>query len=194
MAKQKHGRKGTIRNPVKPIVITDERGFMKDAPANATFVAQYLKDGSASNMNVDGGTPKLYLIQPASSDVMVITKFVLQLFDAGAFAWGTFGFITALGNGCLFAIKDDNGVIFDLLNAEKLQTNQNLDSELGCLDIVISTPPDMMLSVEFDTKKVFGEPIILDGANNQRLVFTIQDNLTALTDFRIKAFGYKYTP
>jgi hypothetical protein len=164
--------------------------YIKYGAAPSRIIYRYLSTGTAGEgveMNVDGDpTPvNFYFI---ADQKCTIVRFNLNVVDA-AMTWGAFGAINlASGNGCLFQVEDESGgVLLDFTAGQPIKSNADW-SFLAGVDAVISPAAgDDAIPVRFTIEKS-GNQLNLQAG--QRVRFSVRDDLSGLTKFRIMAQGY----
>jgi hypothetical protein len=142
------------------------------------------------DMSINAGTlaaPIVYWTGPAAGEVWHLTRIILALVHGTAGDLGLFGNLTALTNGVVVRVRSNNAYI--------LYTNWKTAADIK-MD---------MYDVEFDTRSggggsygtsgrgTFtrsGAVLRLDGAQGDRLEVMIQDDVTALDFFGVKAQGH----
>jgi len=141
------------------------------------------------DMDVVGsaGTPVVFSIGPPSGEVWHITRFLIAMAHSSAGDLGLFGDIAALTNGVVVRTYL-NSVYRTLTN---WKTNADMSSD--------------MYDVSFDTRSGGGgsygtsgrwsidrtaAAIALDGTNGDKIQVVIQDDVSSLDFFRIKAQGH----
>lgn len=156
-----------------------------DRPIDIAYATGVIQE-VIPNMNLDGsGGTLTFEIGPPSDEVWHITRVLISITDAVAMDDGKFGSLGALEFG---TILRENKTIF-------------------CTTSVWKTNGDMiqdMYDIEYHAKAPAGEnglkgrfsmiknsvALRLDGSNSDTLQVLIQDDLTALTTFKMKAQGH----
>ena len=131
--------------------------------------------------------PIEYWIGPPAGEVWHIMRILFGMSHGASGDLGKFGGITALTNGCLMRVRI-NGAYGTFTN---WKTNENIKTD--------------MFDVEFDARSGgggaygtsgrgsfyrTGSVLRLDGDTNDRLEFYVQDDLTGLATFTMKAQGH----
>lgn len=149
-------------------------------------------DGTGAH-NVIGnhsGAEAIYYIQPPDGEVYVITEFISHISDAGKFLQDKYGALAAaLPVGVKMQIVDDNDILLDITNGDLIKTN---DEFMHISDVRLQEwggIADSLRSVLSSSN--FGIELRLDGAQNQRLEVTVNDNFTGLIDQHFMVRGYK---
>jgi len=158
---------------------------------NIVFVKKLdtIGDGSGSeSQNIDGSiTPVVFKLKPPGGDIYNVTRIIFLIRDNASFdsgGWGALGG-TPLSNGCVL------GKVLDGTSYSGFTLKSNADIAGLCFDIAHDSwgSGDEFLTARFTFTKL-GAPIRLIGDNGDELNFTINDNLTGLTDQYITAEGY----
>ena len=138
-------------------------------------------------MNVDGtlGSPISYKVQPPSNERWQITRIMITLLDQTAMDDAKFGGISALSNGVVIRTSE-NGVIRTYTH---WKSNADLKDDMYDVTYSNKAPAGFFgLSARWTfTKAEFAAD--LNGATGDYLEVLIQDSLSALDDFEIKAQG-----
>jgi hypothetical protein len=149
-------------------------------------------DGSGTkDMNAAAAT---YYIAAVAGEAIVIDEIVLTIADVGLFTSGLFGALAALANGCLLNIVRVRGgstvVVRDLLDGIPLKTNADLFA-IGDISL-INDAAGSVCAIKFKHKPIRLES---DTETEERLVFTVRDDLSGLTLARVlvKATDYVNT-
>ena len=182
----------------QPVSLVDENGnyvsvgdIDSTGEKTLTFVKKLdtVGDGTGStNQNVDGSsTPIIFKVKPASGEILNVTRIIFLLRDNSSFdsgGWGALGG-TPLTNGCQLGKKIDG------VDYKTFELKSNADIAGLCFDISHNNwgSGDEFLTARFTFTKL-GAPIRLIGDNGDELNFTINDDLTGLTDQYITAEGY----
>lgn len=156
--------------------------------------AKHLRNSSNSyDMNVNGSvTPVDFYISPPTNETWFIGEWKLQILDQKGFDVGNFGALgSQLTNG-LDCILEVNGVQTSILDYT-IKTNADItemtfDSKLETFG---NTSDSLHARWSFSDS---GQNIRLSGSTNDKLIVRVQDDLTALTSFKINVQGYKYEP
>lgn len=140
------------------------------------------------NMAVSGSpaSPIIYEIKPPVDEVWHITRILILITDQSVMDDSKFGGITALTNGVVLR-QNNNGTISTIT---KWKANSDMTEDM--FDVVYSdkAPAGFYgLRGRFTFTKA-GSIVRLDGNLNQSLQITIQDDMTDLNIFRIKAQGH----
>jgi hypothetical protein len=143
------------------------------------FVFDFLRNGASRDMNVDGTTPVNFdFVATADTNVERIMFFI----EDGNIAPSKFGGVSALATGCLLKVLDTDGttVIKDFLDGETITTHPEF-SLLAGVDIQPDAGAgDDVVPIRWTISKAGAKLLLL---TDQRVRFTVQDDLTGLTKF-----------
>jgi hypothetical protein len=179
------------------------------APVSETIFAvpyrQYFTDdGTATGSNdmaVNGATTaqEFWVAADDKRDTYIVTISV-DLGDGGSPNMNKFGDLSALGNGveCCYVTQDEGDIVIH----DGIKTNREF-VRFGNETPAIGTGADAFLAdasgggsekaylPKIDTVEQFGLPfgIKLRKGTKDRLIFSVRDNITALTTFNIIAYG-----
>ncbi len=131
-------------------------------------------------------SPISFRVTPPSSERWQITRIMNTMLDATAMDDGKFGGLDELGNGVVIRICN-NGVFRTLTHWKS-----NADLKDDMYDVTYSTKPPAGTFHGLSSRWTFtkGQFVVdLDGATDDYLEVLIQDDLTGLVDFEIKAQG-----
>lgn len=186
---------GIIPAPTEPVhpQITDIVGnvLFLDRPIDFNYANGENVSLSVVDMSSQIGsltTPIVYRYFPQSNRIEHIKQIILSMDHASAGADDLFGGIPRLTNGVVFRVQI-SGQIGTFTN---WKNNSDIKLDVGPERVVYaakSGPGDFGTSA----RGSFGDldvTIILNDANGDFLEVLIQDDLTALTDFRIKTQGH----
>jgi hypothetical protein len=128
------------------------------------FVFEFLRDGSSRDMKVDGSVTPVNFIED------------------GNIAPSKFGGVSALSNGCLIKALDTDGstVIKDFMDGETIKTHWELALLAGVDVEVDAGAGDDVVPIRWTIAKA-GATLLLE--TSQRIRFTVQDDLTNLSNF-----------
>ncbi len=155
-------------------------------------------DGTGnSNMGAADYTGERFFIAPAAGQIFVINRIIISLEDETGFKAETFGKESALTNGLLLKSEFASQVVrTDFLNGDTIKTNGQFG--LMCFDVDVhnwaNTPTDEILlaRLSFNRFSVNGG-LTLTGDDSEKLVVTVQDDLTAILRLKVMAQGYLET-
>lgn len=164
-------------------------------------IYQFLTDDGTEDgepdMAVNGSTPVEYWIQPPAGEVWHINRVIVHLEDdTGKDLYPeNFGDLAALTNGCLFQGKKAGVVVVDFSKGLPIKSN----SHLGRFSFDVSyqigavggnAPANGAVQSRFTYEKG-GQPVVLRGDEEERLSFTVRDNLSAMIELTLQAQGQK---
>ena len=163
--------------------------YVSYGSAPSRFIYKYLSTGGPDGveMNVDGDpTPvNFYYI---ADQKCTITRFNLILVDS-AMTWNDFGGVDiSSGNGCLFQVEDAaGGVLLDFTDGQPLKSNADWSFLAGVDAVVTPAAGDDAMPVRFTIEKSGNQ---LNLQSDQRIHFSVRDDLSGITLFRIMVQGY----
>ena len=163
-----------------------------DTPLNAVYPVGSPVIASSTNMAVNGSvTRQIFEVHGALDFEIDINRIVLSMLHNGAGTDALFGDQPAITKGVVIRRKD--GVIQPIANFKSNQDFRLLSFDL--MYITRNAPQNDFSTaarMTFNGQEKYGS-VIRVGANEQ-LECIIQDDLSALTDFRIYAHGSYVTP
>lgn len=155
-------------------------------------------DGSGSiNASVVGslGTPSQFIIKPEANQILYMSRLLIFIEDSGTLDSGGFGNGTALTNGIVFLKYRYFGLpgefVVQGFQLEQLPIKKNQEFKALCHDEIFSDYGTGTQSLSWRytfLKDTDGDPIFLQGANQEAYVAEIRDDLTTKCDalyFRI---------
>lgn len=177
---------GDIRETYFEITsIVVDTSITLDRPVDIAYATGTIQEVIPS-MNVDGsGGTLIFEVAPPSDKVWHITRVLISITDSGAMDDGLFGSLAALEFG---TILRESKTVYSTLGVWKVNGDMIQD----------------MYDIEYHAKAPAGEnglkgrfsliknsvALRLDGSNSDTLQILIQDDLTALTTFIMKAQGH----
>lgn len=175
------------------IVSASSRDYTLDNPIDYAYSTSAKVKICNIHMNVDGSTTKsTYYICTPSYTTYDITRMTVTIYDDAAMDDGKFGGINTLTNGVVFLKHNDSAETYNLFNIAR-----NGDLRIEGFDIdYTSRAPAGENSVggvrTFAGQGNSGVAIRLSKttASTQCLKVIIQDNLSALSEFIVKAQGH----
>lgn len=149
-------------------------------PAGATVVDM--------NTNSALGTPSVFEYEVSASQQLKLRRVNFELIDGGMQNQRFAGLATALTNGCLFEIIDNDGnaQLLDFLDGNPITMNADFAPIAGVDSILEATAGDDALPIRFTIERAGANMVLAVG---QRIRFTIRDNLSTVTRFRAMAQG-----
>lgn len=148
-------------------------------------------DGSG-NKNFNGNysvAEEEAILAPAANEIFRVTRMIISLQDTSGMSAVDYGNKT---NGLISGLqlrKDDGSIVLaDITDGVPIKSNAQWGSL--CYDSTVKTwsQGDEVLLVRFTFDKA-GQPIILHGANNNRLVATLNDDFSGFVFQRFNAQG-----
>lgn len=145
-----------------------------------------------ANQDYSGGSLTKFFVQPANDQSFELHTFGIIIRTATAFEAGEYGDGAELEEGISLTIEDDTGIIHDFLAGDKIRVNAGWGIIL-LIDSIISSPNSPALLTGSDAfRATVGDPIRIVGSLNQRIVITLNDNMTTrLTDQEFAVTGQK---
>lgn len=153
----------------------------------SNVIIRHLRDdgttSGAVDMNVDGSsTPVPYWFPVPTGKIALIRKMIVQVGDTGPLDADDFGGLAALTNGIHIKVLDSgDNTVLDLLDGGSINSNSEWAEYLYDTRIDGYGAGDDFVSMEWD----FSD--FLDGGlhlhEGEKLVLTVRDNLTTLSNF-----------
>ena len=188
----------TVEGSVTTASIWSTQSSVNPSEAVFLFLSHSGDDGAQNgpdptNMNVSASvavTSSFHYKCPAGK-VAYLSRVNFMIQDA-TMSPIKFGGITKLANGCKVEVVDSDGaaVLLDFMNGRPLQQNADFvyiaGADVNFVDIAASD----IMHVRWTINKAFaGKPMRL--SEGQRLRWSIQDSLAALTEFRAMLQGWE---
>ena len=146
-------------------------------------------DETTFNMAVDGSsTNQIYIMKPRGVEEVDVTRIIIEMVHSATGTDILFGGIAALTNGVHLRKNINNGESYQTIAIWR--ANKDLKEDM--FDVVYGTSAggsNKSTSGRFTILET-GSIINLDAANNEFLELVIQDDLTGLVGFQIKAQGH----
>ena len=147
---------------------------------------------SLISMNVDGSvTSQSFRVKPLTGQVMHITEFGIALTHSSAGDNGLFGNLTALTNGVVIRRYDGTTSSFNTLTIWK--ENGDIHMDAGNISYPSRSGGGggaYGTNSSGSIKEITGAIGYLDGTAGDYLEFLVQDDLTGLSSFKVKAHGH----
>lgn len=159
----------------------------EDNPYPGASFIEYLKNGSSSDMNVDGSsTPVEFTISPPSGKIWYVRTISIVIEDDNINFTKFGGIAGSLTNGVDFKVKQ-NGLAEVLLanvkrNAEFASFTDELDITSASSDILIA---------HLKLRQNSGTSFKLVNSNSDYIKAVVNDDLDSLTGFKILIKGYE---
>lgn len=158
-----------------------------DRPIDIDYTTSATLELVLLNMNVNGSlaAPLIYEVSPPSDEIWHITRVLISITDNAAMDDAKFGGITALVNG---VVLRQNKTVNNTISIWR--SNQAMIEDM--FDIVYSAAAPagsegLRGRFSFHKSSVV---MRLDGSAGEKLQVLIQDDLTGLTTFKMKAQGH----
>lgn len=147
-------------------------------------------DGSGTK-NANGNyssAEEIFYIQPPAHQNYLLYRMMAYVKDSGTFDSGSYGNGITLTNGIAVRVSDDSGVQHDLTDGVPVKTNP--DWRQHCFDAEPSSYGlgDEALGVRWTFTRG-GPPILLEGANGDRLEVVLHDDFSGLITHTFKVEG-----
>ena len=149
------------------------------AKESDAFIFEFFRNGASRDMNVDGTTPVNFDWVAAVDTNVERINFFIQ--DAGILP-AKFGGLAELSTGCLIKALDTDGatVIKDFYDGETIKTHQEFNLLAGVDTGTTAATGDDVAPTRWTIANAGAKLLLLA---NQRIRFTVQDDLSALTKF-----------
>lgn len=167
--------------------ITNNPNSPQFAPPEELIYAFLREPGDSIEMDVDGGTPVVFTYEAPAGKKAIIQRVIFNILDA-AIQPTKFGGLAALGTGCLVEVHDtDDSVLLDFLDGTTIKQNSDF-AILASIDApIVGAGGSNQLPIRWTIGKSGKALKLLAG---QKLAFTVQDNLVAMSSFRTVVQGY----
>lgn len=161
----------------------------------------FTDENNSNDMTVNGSvTPVEFTIEALQEETLSVKSIQLTIVDAGA-SLSEFGNLPALTNGCDFIWSSQQ--FGEIVIANELQTNFDfVELSGGSISFGGTTPfitsnvvgNEEGVPVFIDFQRLFGFQygIPLRKGSKDKLFFRINDNISAVTQFRAIAYGNKF--
>lgn len=148
-----------------------------------------LSNGITSDMSVNGSvTPVDFFVQPPVGEIWYISNWMLYLQDAKGFDITTWGSNGALTNGLGLKVEVDGNVVNQL--DFPVKTNGDVARIAYNMQLYAFGNGDDVLTAKWSFKDM-GQLLRLNGATNDKLIVTINDDLTGISNQYIHVQGFK---
>lgn len=209
--------RSTRAGPLDPVIIADiEDGvqfpvivapgtefevLVKSSAAANTFIYKHILlisgPQSASgedydlNTNSSLGTPSVFEYEVPAFTAIDFSRCNFFITD-GAITPNKFGGVSALANGCLFQIIDDDGtsILLDFFNDVPIKTNDQFAKIAGVDTVATFAAGDDFFPIRFTMQRA-GKKMRLTAG--QRIRWTNRDNLSTITRFQFMVQGVSVT-
>jgi len=132
-----------------------------------------------------------FYIQPPPDEVFKILSLTVNIQDTGDFDIAKYGNGITLINGIKIQIKQGSTLLVDLTTNSKIIHNGDWKYLTEKFDYITYGAGDNLLLIPINFIEAFGQPIYLDGSINEKLVVTVQDDFTGLTEHKFTVRGNK---
>lgn len=159
----------------------------KIGPCEGDSIFKFLTTGSSIEMNVDGGTPVNFKFVNTNNRNAYLVRACITMVDASMTPI-KFGGVAALTNGVDFGVYDDSDVEkLNFTDGEPIKSNIEFGSLAG-IDVNIGDfGASDALSIRWTMARAGGAITI---PPNWYFQAKVQDDLSALTQFRIMVQGF----
>jgi hypothetical protein len=151
-------------------------------------------DGTNFLANVNGSvTPVPFWYGPASTERTAVHRLIVEIEDNATITADNYGGVSALTNGITVKVIQGNEstgvVVTDLLDGDPIKNHVNWAAH--CYDVTEHTygSGNNFVVVRWTFAKS-GRPLILDGRINEKLVVTVNDDLSTLVDHQFQIQGH----
>jgi len=159
------------------------------------FMTRYMNEvgGGNINGNVDGSTtPVNFEFTPSTGEFFVLDRLIIYGLGTSNVASQSYVDLTKLTNGIEITFQNSGGIIKDITDTVPIKTNDDLahicyDSRQNLFG---ANPRSVTMRYSF-FKETGWRGILLDGDLDQKLIITINDNLTSLIEHRFRVGAYK---
>jgi hypothetical protein len=154
------------------------------SPVNSIYQAlDTVGDGTgAISQNVNGSvTPVKFLIKPPITEKYILKRLNIHAIDANWNNATFYGATGALLNGIRAYIEDDSGIIKEYTSNFKIKRSRDWALLAGTDAVSVGSAGADPLSVRWTFARGCSD-ITLNGANSERFVMEIPDDLTGLDD------------
>lgn len=160
--------------------------------ANNDMLMRYFDSvGNSTGTKNMATTVDEYFLTPGVNDIYLIDSIRFAITDSSALDADGFGGIAALSNGCLLKLQEFNDVasdILDILDGVPIKSHGEL-SAIGDIMVSDTTIPGCFIRIDMH----FSAPLRLDGSKYHRLMFKVQDDLSALVSVYVYTCGRVFT-
>lgn len=134
-------------------------------------------------------SPQSYTLVPSSTQVWHVERIMIEMVHGSAGDLASFGNLAALTNGVIIRRYDGFSGTYNTLSG--WQSNEDIFLDTGNIQFPIrSGGGGSFATIAFGSFSDIGVTVKLDGSVGDYLELLIQDNLTALTNFRVKGQGH----
>ena len=158
-------------------------------------VIQYVStngDGTGTiDMNLQNVTPTHYFVEPADNEIYVLERMLVVIIDSAFTNANTYGAVT-LATGISITLENGDGeTLVDFTPVNLTKTVHW--THLAGVDVDVSdSGGDDGLSIRWTFTKG-GEPLIIDGSQDEFLRVTCNDDMRGLVEHRMTVQGFKKT-
>ncbi len=179
---------GDVREHVFSIItVTADTSITLSRRVDVAYTTSAIIEKVEVNMNIVGSlaSPEVFYVQPPSDEVWHITRVLISMTSSTAMDDSKFGGITALTNGVV--LEEDKTVDLTITN---WKSNSDIKADMFDVNYSDKAPAGSNgLTGRFTFKKS-GAVVKLDGSLGDKLEVYIQDDLTGLDSFEMKAQGH----
>lgn len=171
---------------VNQIDIDSPISFAHTAGATVTKIHTNLaQNGLTTNASRDN--PVVFNAHVPSGLIVHITNMVISMLDDNSMDDGSFAGEAALNNGLVLRAQSE-GVVGTYTN---WKDNRNIREDIFTAQYVDKTQSNEYgFAASYNIKKSIGGIVYLDGSQNDKFQVLVQDNLTAITEIRLKMQGH----
>jgi hypothetical protein len=169
------------------VAVVADTSITVNRPIDNAYTVSATLEVVILDMNVVGtlASPIIYEVKPPADEVWHITRVMLSITDQTAMDDALFGGIPALANGVVLLESRDVETTFS-----NWRTNGAIKEDMYNVDYSLKAPAGFYGLNARWTFENAGVVARLDGSRGDSLKILIQDDLTDLDSFRIKAQGH----
>ncbi len=141
-----------------------------------------------ANADFSGGNADEFFIQPPSNKIFAIETIAITIQDNSKISADKYGGITALTNGIGITVEDSGGTILDITSRSAIKTNGEWASYFNSMRSHTFGTGDELIVIYWKISDT-GRSLFLDGSKGEKLVFSLSDDFSGLTEHRFFAHG-----
>lgn len=154
-------------------------------------LSEFLSDGSSTNMAADGSvTPVEFELVPPDGKVYIIASMMFLANQAGTTTTNFFG-AAALSTGCLLKVERGESERFDFFNGDAATITRDFMKRWSIPTVQQPVGTWQTTQIHIPLHHYYGKYFELDGNLSDRIVFTVQDNLTGIAAMTLLVNGWE---
>lgn len=160
----------------------------------ANYKPQYLHLAGAPSTidaSVDGSsTPQEFIFDPTASQVFAVFRLMIFGLGSSVVADNTYVNLSVLTNGIGITLENTGGVVTDICDGLPIKDNNGWNAlAYDSRQNVYSANPKSVNARYSFFKEAGGQPVLIDGAKGEKIVITVNDDLSTLSAhyFRVGA-------